>query len=49
MSKSLDIYTVERRGGEVAFVTALWLVKRAVLTRYWLGDVRRRLVTRGAR
>ena len=47
MSRSFDIYAIERRAGHIALIAAIWVVRAAVLTRYRAGDVRGYI--RGAR
>lgn len=41
--RQLDIYAIERRVGQVAFVLPLWIVQHAVLTRYVLLDWARKI------
>lgn len=43
MTRHLDIYRTERRIAERVYVLAWVVTRRAVLTRYWLGDARRRI------
>ena len=41
--RPFDIYRAERRAQEFLFVAGLWAVRRYVLTKYLVGDVRKRL------
>jgi hypothetical protein len=41
MSRQLDIYAIERRAGQIAYVLPLWIVQQSVAVYYLGHDVRR--------
>ena len=41
MSRNLDLYALERRAGQVAYVLPLWIVQQSVAVYYFGHDVRR--------